>query len=103
MRRIPTRAAVPPPWLAPHRANHPPDGRCSVVLLRSVCLAALLWPLAGVLSAAEPGKDADAQRIARLIEQLGSTQFTEREAATQELARLGPTALDGLRQAAEAD
>lgn len=62
-----------------------------------LALAALL--LAGSLSAAEP----DAGRIARLIAQLGSTSFAEREAATDQLAALGPAALEALRRAADAN
>ena len=38
----------------------------------------------------------DAERIARLIKQLGSDTFDEREAASKELAKIGPVALDAL-------
>jgi hypothetical protein len=48
--------------------------------------------------AAEPP---DAVRVSRLIAQLGSAVFAEREEATRALAALGPVALDRLRQAAE--
>lgn len=44
---------------------------------------------------------ADAARIAKLIRQLGSGRFEEREQATRELEALGGAALEGLRKAAQ--
>jgi hypothetical protein len=44
--------------------------------------------------------DDDADRIAKLVKQLGSTRFAERDRAKRELEALGATALDALRQAA---
>ncbi len=41
--------------------------------------------------------------VSRLIEQLGSAEFAEREAATRGLEAVGPAALPALRQAAAAD
>jgi RNA polymerase sigma factor (sigma-70 family) len=46
-------------------------------------------------------KDADAERIAKLIDQLGSDTFADRETASRELERLGAAALEALRQAAQ--
>jgi hypothetical protein len=44
---------------------------------------------------------ADADHIARLIEQLGSKKFSQREAAARELDKIGAPALDALKKAAE--
>src|SRR5262245_51293467 len=63
--------------------------------------------MAGAAAAAddEPAKitttEADADRIARLIEQLGNDNFAEREAASRDLERLGLPALPALRKAAQ--
>jgi hypothetical protein len=59
----------------------------------------------GVLLLAGPvfAADADAARVGKLITQLGSNRYADREAAMQELNALGPAALAGLRQAAEAE
>lgn len=43
------------------------------------------------------------ERIDRLIEQLGSGNFVEREKATKELAAIGVPALEGLRKATKSD
>jgi hypothetical protein len=71
--------------------------------VRSWVLAApILLSGACLLGAAEPeAKPTDAGRLARLIAQLGSTQAAERDAATQELAALGPAAVESLRGAAD--
>ncbi len=75
-----------------------------MVKLRSWISAFILLFGVHALPAAEPAtKPAEAERVARLIAQLGSSQFAEREAATRALAALGPAALDGLRRAAQAD
>jgi RNA polymerase sigma factor (sigma-70 family) len=47
------------------------------------------------------GKDTDADRVAKLIEQLGSDTFADREAASRELERVGSAALEALRKAAQ--
>jgi hypothetical protein len=54
------------------------------------------------VSAATAGTP-DAAEIRRLIDQLGSAKFTEREEATAALDAAGEPALPGLRKAAEAD
>src|SRR5262249_59367858 len=46
-------------------------------------------------------KDADADRISKLIEHLGSDTFAQREAASRDLERLGAAALGALRKAAQ--
>jgi RNA polymerase sigma factor (sigma-70 family) len=48
----------------------------------------------------QPPAPADAARIARLIEQLGSDVFAERQNATKELEAIGAPAMEALRQAA---
>src|SRR5262249_42580954 len=45
----------------------------------------------------------DPEQINKLIQQLGSADFAEREKATKELDALGPRALDALRKAARSD
>src|SRR5439155_21300155 len=54
---------------------------------------------------ATPGQPtaADAERIAKLIAQLGSDVFAERQKATKELEEIGAPALDALRQATRND
>lgn len=59
----------------------------------------LVWLLSGSAAA---DKD-DAERIDKLIEQLGSGSFKEREAATKALGALGAPALEKLRKAADSD
>ncbi len=63
-----------------------------------VILAARPGPLRG-----DPGKETDAQRIARLIKQLGDDAFRKREAAAKELESMGALALAALRHAASSD
>jgi hypothetical protein len=55
------------------------------------------------LPAAVVWADAEADKIARLIKQLGSDSFDEREAATKELRQLGEAALTALREATRSD
>jgi hypothetical protein len=64
-------------------------------------MTSLLLLLASA-AAPPPGADdaADAARIARLVRQLGSDDFDEREAATKELEAIGEPALAPLRKAA---
>jgi uncharacterized protein (TIGR03067 family) len=57
--------------------------------------AAGLTPLRG-----SAGSGADAERVARLIKQLGDDQFRKREAASKELIAIGEPALGALRKAA---
>src|SRR5262245_30687920 len=55
--------------------------------------------VAAVLAAA-PVAEREAPRVDRLIEQLGSDSFEEREAAERQLLALGETVLPALRKAA---
>jgi HEAT repeat protein len=58
----------------------------------------LLTAQAGTLRG-ERGQETEAQRIARLIKQLGDDAFAQREAASKELDALGEPALPALREA----
>ncbi len=49
---------------------------------------------------AGPGKETEAERIARLVKQLGDDDFAKREAASKELDGIGEPALPALRKAA---
>jgi uncharacterized protein (TIGR03067 family) len=60
-----------------------------------VILAAQAGTLRG-----DPGKETDADKIARLIRQLGDDAFAKREAASKELEAIGAPALAALRKAA---
>jgi len=51
----------------------------------------------------QAAKEPDAAHIANLVKQLGSTNFTEREAATKALEEIGFPALDALRGATKGD
>src|SRR5262245_51626954 len=71
----------------------------------SVRCAAVAVAIAPPSPAAAPprgltDKVADARRVSRLIEQLGSEQFAEREKASQALDALGEPAMAALTQAA---
>ncbi len=75
------------------------------MLLRRALLC-LMPALALNLSAAggdEPARPSqegpDKAQIGRLIRQLGSNQFSEREAASRQLEKIGPPAMDALRAA----
>jgi hypothetical protein len=58
--------------------------------------------LALLISQPSPADDAPSkEKIAKLIEQLGSGSFDEREKATKELAAIGTPALEALRKAAK--
>jgi hypothetical protein len=53
--------------------------------------------------ATQPSKASDANQIQKLIDQLGSNRFAEREKATKELEQMGAPALDALRKATQSD
>jgi hypothetical protein len=63
------------------------------------CLVAALWL---VLAAGLFGSDSSARDLDRLIEQLGSSKFRQRERASQALQTIGARAVPALRKAAEA-
>src|SRR5262249_61473512 len=64
-----------------------------------LALAVGLGALVAAPAADPPG--ADAERIAKLVKQLGSDSPDEREKATKELEDIGAPALDALRAAAK--
>src|SRR5262249_22142197 len=67
-------------------------------------LPALLLSLGllGLVAVPSPAADkADAKKIAKLIEKLGSGDYEDRDAATKELEKIGEPALDALRKAAD--
>src|SRR5213592_2737473 len=67
-------------------------------LPRCVALLVLVLPFVSVVAV-----DADDQEIARLVKQLGSDKFKEREAATKRLKEIGEPALEALLKAATSD
>src|SRR5262245_14937573 len=71
-----------------------------------VFLFLLLAVLAAGLLAALPttaAEKVDSNRIGKLIEQLGSGDFAERERASQALDAIGADAMDALRAATKSD
>jgi len=62
-------------------------------------IVAILAAEAGNLSA-DPGKETETDRIARLIKQLGDNAFAKREAASKAIETIGEPALAALRKAA---
>ncbi len=74
--------------------------------MRIRCLLATVFGagLALLLSLPSPAEEAaQKEKIDKLIEQLGSGTFTEREKATKELTTIGLPALDALRKAAKSE
>lgn len=72
--------------------------RGSIVILLLMLTLTLVLPA----PASDPSP-ADAQRIGQLIDQLSSVKFAEREAASQMLEAIGPSALDALRKAVKSE
>jgi uncharacterized protein (TIGR03067 family) len=64
-----------------------------------VVVGMILAAQAGTLRS-DPGKEKEAERIARLIKQLGDDAFAKREAVSKELEAIGAPALAALRKAA---
>src|SRR5437867_3671121 len=58
---------------------------------------------ATALSTPAAEKKVDAERVNKLIEQLGSGKFAEREEASKELEKIGVPALEALRKATKSD
>jgi hypothetical protein len=79
------------------------SGSCALLGCRVTTALGTVLLLAAGLLAAEPREgpavQAEGEHVAGLIVQLGSRRFDEREAATHDLAALGPAALEPLRQA----
>ena len=69
------------------------------LLLPALGVGLALTCLVGAPSPA--AEKADPERIAKLVEQLGSNNFSEREEATRALDAIGAPALDALKKAAE--
>jgi WD40 repeat protein len=67
-----------------------------------VVVVVILTAAAGSLSA-DPGKENETERIARLIKELGDDAFAKREAASRELDAIGEPALPALQQALASD
>src|SRR5262249_56961482 len=76
--------------------------RLPMTHIRDFAWLALIWALLAVHPAAgqAPPKQTDAKTIAALIEQLGSDEYQQREAATRALEKIGRPALAALRDAA---
>jgi hypothetical protein len=70
--------------------------------MRPYAIVMVLASLFFVAQAGRPGgdKDAEPERIARLIKQLGHDEFNKREAASEELETIGEPALAALRKVA---
>ena len=71
-------------------------------MVSGAIVAVLPTAQAGTLPG-DPGKEAETERIARLVKQLGDDAFEKREAASMELDAIGAPALDALRKAASDD
>jgi len=70
--------------------------------MRYVLVITLVAVLAPAAAAQDKKLDkADADRLAKLIEQLGSKKFQERQAATKAIAEFGQPALEMLQKAAK--
>jgi hypothetical protein len=74
---------------------------CWIALSTSFCLRST--PPEGKSSKEGPLAPSVEPTVRRLIEQLGSAEFTEREAATKGLAKIGLPALEALKKAARSD
>ncbi|MFB3893496.1 MAG: PQQ-binding-like beta-propeller repeat protein [Phycisphaerae bacterium] len=76
----------------------------SLFLAAALCCAIAASQLNGAdqaASASSPASQAGAERIKSLISKLGDTDSAVRDAAQQELVRIGPAAMDALVQAAK--
>src|SRR5262249_54195378 len=72
------------------------------LLMRPFALTVLVVGIGLLLPAALPADDkAEAERIARLVAQLGSDSFTKRAEADRALEEIGAAALPALRKAAQ--
>ena len=75
------------------------EGNVRVYLVVGAVVGVILAAQAGTLRA-DPDKETGADRIDRLIKQLGDKAFAKREAATKELEAIGVATLAALRNAA---
>jgi hypothetical protein len=88
-----------------HLAPGPFDKEIDVMRSRYL-LPALLLGVGLTLVASLPSpadENADKEKIAKLIDQLGSSIFAERQKATKEIAAIGAPALEALRKAAQSE
>src|SRR5262249_48277737 len=69
-----------------------------VVVIFGIVLTAQSGTLRG-----DPGKETEAEKIARLVKQLGDHAFAKREAASKELDAIGEPAVAALHKAASSD
>ena len=69
--------------------------------IASRCLAVIIavTAITAAIRADEPQSGASEREIKRLIGQLGSERFNDREAATDQLSKFGKSALPSLREA----
>src|SRR5213594_4001680 len=79
------------------------DWSARVMRTSRLPLALIVPLLAAMTVAAGAAKDPDGERIARLVIQLGSSRFVERQAASHALDAIGESALPALRMAARSD
>jgi len=84
---------------APGPAVEQPEGEMGANVLGYVAIG---WAVVGPPSlGGQPDAAADAERVARLIRQLGDDDFEKRDAASKELDAIGEPAAAALRQAAK--
>jgi uncharacterized protein (TIGR03067 family) len=69
--------------------------RCSIGCILLLAASGALW--------GEPPNEPAADRVARLVKQLGHADYAKREAASEELDAIGAPALDALRKALSHD
>ncbi len=74
-----------------------------MTMIASRCLAVVIAvaAIAAAIRAEEPKSGAPEKEMKRLIDQLGSERFQDREQATRQLAQLGKSALPGLKEATQ--
>src|SRR5262249_37793602 len=97
----PTSTPLPAVLSAPATVKHPMAARHKVRLALAGCIGLVL---AGIgLFSAGPRQENDQPSILKLIEQLGSDQFAERDKAMKALDQIGDPALEALRKAAQSD
>src|SRR5690242_12803645 len=66
-------------------------------------MLALLLVASALVQAADPKPDENAERTRRLIQQLGSESYTERDQAIRELSAMGAAAVEALEFAARGE
>jgi hypothetical protein len=97
----PIDTPLPAVLTAPTAAKRPLAGRKKIGLVAAACIAIFLTGI-GFFSAAL-GRDNDPPSIPKLVAQLGSYKFAERETATKALDQIGAPALEALLKASLSD